>query len=121
LAISLAALLPLAQAHCMWMPLQARAAAAESSCHGCCESAPAHDAQPAGPIECPCFQLPPSTIPATSVAAPPSGPVVATFDATVAAIARTDIPAPTPASDVGSPPLPIATGAHGLRAPPLSA
>ena len=121
LALALSALLPLVQAHCMFMPLEARAAAAEAPSHGCCDSAPAQDTAPCGPTECACFQLPPSTVPAvTAATAPTAGPPLAVLDATTAATPRPGSSAPAIAPDVGSAPLPIAVHAHGLRAPPLS-
>jgi hypothetical protein len=120
LAITLSALLPMVQSHCMWMPFEARAAAAQPSSHGCCESAPAQDAQPCSPTDCSCFQLPPSTIPASSLVSPPLPSIAVVLDRTIVDAAQPSTRAPAPAVDVGSPPLPVALDALGSRAPPLS-
>lgn len=129
LAILLAALLPLEQAHCLFMPLQAgptQCAPASTGAmdHSCCAPSPAPAAQPQhgeGPTACPCFDLPSGTVPQSVVATPhllSSQVVLFTMSSLAAPRAAT---APAPALDVGTPPVPIAVDAHGLRAPPLSA
>jgi hypothetical protein len=128
LAISIALLLPIEQAHCAWMGVQksvAATAASAPAAHACCapaaETAPAP--QPAKtPQACVCEQLPPGALPnllhgaqapAAASIAMPAAPAVIAPVATVTAT--------VPVLDVGSPPLPDDPGAHGLRAPPASA
>lgn len=127
LAVVLAALLPLEQAHCLWMaPASGKAAcapASESSDHSCCAPAPNTGPQhQSAPSDCPCIQLPSGTLPAAT--APtwlPASQLVAWVEVTTFLTAEPAVSAPAPALDVGSPPLLIAVDAHGLRAPPLSA
>ena len=83
LALSVAALVPLALGHCALMPLQAPAAAIEAGHHDdgdddCCpESAPSHEpASPLDPCCCDHIQLPAAATPASvSVDTPRSIPM----------------------------------------------
>lgn len=126
-AVLLAVLLPLEQAHCLLMPLQARVnpapCAAPAPDHSCCGPARAAQPQPTkSPDACPCIQLPAGTVPPAVDTNPKqvsSGLVGLTWTSLLAAPRAAAAPAPAP--DIGSPPLPIACDAHGLRAPPLSA
>ena len=128
LAALLAVLLPLEQAHCLWMGLGAPARTATASAmpmkadHSCCRGHAGHRGGPAP--ECACLQLPQAAMPhAVSIGAPPAAPLAC---AVVVALAF-DPPAPDrgaarggPPPDAGSAPLPILPAAHGLRAPPLA-
>ena len=127
-AVLLAVLLPIEQAHCLLMPLQAVAtqsprASSGAMGHGCCVPSPA--AQPEhgkAPAACPCIELPAGTVPQVIAAAPqPISPELAVLVGTTLLAAPRAALAPAPAPDIGSPALPIACDAHGLRAPPLSA
>jgi hypothetical protein len=121
-SLLLAALLPLGQAHCLWMS-GARAATCERStaaAHSCCAPAATRPAPPpaAGGESCPCFELPEATTPSTSTVPRPEA-------ATLAVAADEPVPpGPAPAlapwtpPDTGPPPSRAASGAHGLRAPP---
>jgi hypothetical protein len=70
-----------------------------------------------------CEQLPPGALPSTFLSGATAPTVTSIAMLTVpsviapVAIVTTTVPAP----DVGSPPLPDDPGAHGLRAPPVSA
>jgi hypothetical protein len=123
-AVMLAALLPLQQAHCLWMSrMTPVAAATHGKCHsGCCAaSTGTHQQHRAGRPECPCLELPSSTLPAAVPApAPPmAAPLAVSATATILATQPT-ITAYAPVVELGSPPLPIDCSAHGLRAPPLA-
>jgi hypothetical protein len=131
LAAALALLLPLEQAHCAWMGFQRHAApvtASSASGHECCSSrAASRQDQPAHPERdatgCVCEALPAGTLPLviTARAEAPSAAVLAipTAKAVIAPVSVVRQTAPAP--DVGSSPLPDDPGAHGLRAPPVSA
>jgi len=128
LAVALAVLLPLEQAHCLWMPSPSMAnpcAPVQSAMdHGCCAAAqPAKAASHRHePSRCPCIQLPSGTLPAATVQASSPTAQPAAVSGTHALPALSEfVPALAPAPDVGSPPLPVGCGAHSLRAPPLSA
>jgi len=124
-ALLLAVLMPLEQAHCLWMGVGARPAAAHAAAplHACCAArAAAHGGAHARTLPpCLCDQLPAGSLPAAIAAPAPTVagvalPPAVAFLAEPAAV-RTDV---DPALDVGSPPLPDDPGAHGLRAPPNS-
>ncbi len=124
LAVSLALLIPLEQAHCAWMGLERHAAAASMpSGHACCAPKPAVPCQstPAAP-DCACMQLPAASLPA-AIDSPqlPTTTTIAVLAAVTVVVPVNTLEAPAPALDIGSPPLPIDLGAHGLRAPPRSA
>lgn len=134
-ALSVALLLPLEQAHCGWMGVQkpaalaaVAAAATTTAAHACC--APVSAAQPTpeqspakAPQACICEQLPLGSLPSI-LGSGANAPTVASIAMLIvpAVIAPVSIVTATvPALDVGSPPLPADPGAHGLRAPPVSA
>ena len=126
-AALLAVLMPLEQAHCAWMALEKRAPATTrnvSSEHDCCAPTAPSQSQPTEtPAGCPCVQLPLGSLPA-SIASVQVLPTVTSAITLALAPAISPVlttEAPAPALDVGSPPLPVDLGAHGLRAPPLSA
>ena len=131
IAVMLAVLLPLEQAHCAFMGLQRHVtpvAATAPTGHECCESPPAsapghHPTPESVPQGCSCAQLPVVTLPAAVTVASDAPPVTSIAMLTVpVVIAPVSIVTETvPALDVGSPPLPDDPGAHGLRAPPISA
>ena len=130
LAVALAVLLPLEQAHCMWMGLQKGStpvSAAKASVHPCCARAAAQAAgrarQQGADTPCNCPQLPSVVLPGLVKVAPAHTstltfvvPTLATPGAPVSCVTETVL-----APIVGSPPLPATRGAHGLRAPPVSA
>ena len=122
LATLLALLMPLEQAHCAWMGLEQQASAASMpASHECCAPA-APEQEPSGNCpDCSCLQLPSASVPAQvgSLDIPTCSPV--TVVASTTGIPLSNRQAPAPALDVGSPPLSVDLGAHGLRAPPLSA
>jgi len=129
LAVLLALLLPLEQAHCVWMGLQQHAGpgtGSSASAHACCaKSASARPANPQkAPTVCNCIQLPVVTLPG-GIAVVGEAPAAASFlTAMIAGLITAPIAvaaAVTPSVDVGSPPLLPASGAHGLRAPPIPA
>lgn len=131
IAISLALLLPIELAHCVWMgfPSTAPAGRVPSAAHACCRAAansrPAQPAaSPTAPRSCTCIQLPVVTLPSpTALAAPSIGAML--FMATapmrvptpIVALVTTLSRAPV----LGSPPCRADLDAHGMRAPPLSA
>jgi hypothetical protein len=127
LALLLVALLPLGPAQCVCTTLgrgMAQASAAAPACHKACCSAPRHGAPAQAPRDCPCTHVTASDPPAAvsvAIQAPqaPTFLAFAVLDPLAPAAART--PETPPALDVGSPPLPVDPGAHGLRAPPVSA
>ncbi|MFI5372219.1 MAG: hypothetical protein ACHQ52_11740 [Candidatus Eisenbacteria bacterium] len=141
LAVSIALLLPIEQAHCAWMGAQpsARTVVAHAVTtttvavpHACCAAAsafePAAASRPAPaperiPQACVCEQLPPGALPNAFLHGAPAPTVTSIATLTVpAVIAPVAVVTTTiPALDVGSPPLPDDPGAHGLRAPPVSA
>lgn len=128
LAILLALLLPLEQAHCVWMGLQSQGVRQSSTLggHACCAKASSSRNAPGeqrktSPAACTCIQLPPVTLP--SLDAPIGGaPVVAMlmlFSIEWSAPRSTD--SVESVSHSGSPPLPVRPRSHGLRAPPILA
>ncbi len=131
LAAVLALLLPLEQAHCVWMGFEKHAAPVATSAptgHECCESpsspAPDHHKQPAGKSHgCVCEQIPTAALPTLFTAGTEAPSVTSIAMLTVpSVIAQVSIVTETvPALDVGSSPLLNDPGAHGLRAPPVSA
>jgi hypothetical protein len=134
-AVMLAALLPLEQAHCMWMGFpkaaptattSAQAPSANSAMHACCAAAakaaaksPARQARPA----CLCVQLPLVTLSAAAHAPAPiaASVVVIVPPAADAAITLAASRERVGLPEFGSPPTPAAPRAHGLRAPPAIA
>jgi len=131
LAAALAVLVPLEQAHCMWMGLEKHAAPVATAAHTgheCCDSpaSPAtdHHEQPAGTSHgCLCELLPAAALPPAIIAAPhtPSATPIAVVSVSLGlAPASIDTEAAS-ALDIGSPPPLDDPGAHGLRAPPVSA
>lgn len=128
LAVTLAVLMPLEQAHCLWMAPKAAAESSEAAAcggsdHSCCAPTPSEpQQQDTAPSSCPCIQLPSATLPAVTMPTHiPTVQVLAILQMANLFAAAQAAPAPILALDVGSPPLPIACDAHGLRAPPLSA
>lgn len=127
LAALLAVVMPLEQAHCAWMGLENRASAVTCNApskHDCCAPTAPSQSQPTkAPANCPCLQLPPASLPAgiTSAQVFPTATSAVALTAAVAINPIALIEEPAPALDVGGPPLPVDLGAHGLRAPPLSA
>jgi hypothetical protein len=126
LAALLAVLMPLEQAHCAWMGLGNHASAVARNApsnHDCCAPAQSSCPQPTkAPANCPCVELPQASLPAGVAPAQlitAASAVLLTLAPAITLDATID--APAPALDVGSPPLPVDLGAHGLRAPPLSA
>lgn len=128
LAVALAVLPPLEQAHCAAMAAQHDAAHAACTRHACCTSAAASAAKaaPARPASagdrpsvCVCGQLPVVTLPSVPATAdaPSTIPVALPADSPVLPPAG-GFPERLPTLDIGSPPLPDDPGAHGLRAPP---
>lgn len=129
LAATLALLLPLEQVYCACMGSPAQPTSVTSRAgHECCgPAAPSgteqHSRPGQAPHTCTCPQLAVAAVPAIigdSLQVPALTPLaVLTVPATSAQVsfdAET-----TPALDVGSPSLPDDPGAHGLRAPPVSA
>ena len=121
-ALLLAALLPLGQAHCLWMPT-ARAATCERStsvAHSCCAPAATRPARPpaTGGESCPCFELPEATTPSTSTLPRPEAGTAAPVAGEPAPPGLAPELAPGNPPDSGPPPPRAASGAHGLRAPP---
>jgi hypothetical protein len=126
MALLLAVLLPLAQAHCVVMGAPEAPGSARGPMkadHSCCAPAPAASPEHAKPADsCPCLQLPPGTLPQAVLAAPTTPAALFALVATAtSALTVAVAEAPAPALDIGSPPLPDDPGAHGLRAPPHSA
>lgn len=129
LAAALALLLPLEQLHCACAGSQTSTApVASHEEHGCCDSPSSsagdhhsHDQQ--APHGCVCPEMAPIPVLAPGVVvldAPTVTPLAVLTVPTV--IAPASIVTETiPALDVGSSPLPDDPGAHGLRAPPVTA
>jgi hypothetical protein len=127
LATVLALLLPLEQAHCLWMGLGALTQAAAPMAkmagdHSCCRG-PAASHGPAQAPECACLKLPTAAVPYPIVVASPR-PLPVLFamlvpSPGVAPAAWTT--APLPAPDVGGPPPLASPRALASRAPPLCA
>ena len=128
IAISLALLLPIELAHCVWMgvPQQGvRGAAATSVAHACCRvAARTHSAPPASstmPGTCTCIQLPFVTLPSPVVVDTPTievGNCSATVHEPLLAPSPRIATVLDPAPVFGSPPHGGESHAHGLRAPP---
>jgi hypothetical protein len=121
LALALAAALPLAQAHCMFMgaPVPDRTRVAPMAAdHSCCKL-PASDAPARDEDGCPCLQIPPATLSVVvTLVAPSPGGLVAMLPAAAptvmphgASMRVTDLPG-TPFTSSH----PIAP--HPLRGPP---
>ena len=114
-----AALAPLGQTRCATLAVAARACTAAVTHHACC-----HAPAPARPLrgECCDVHLPPGSLPAgVTLATSPATSLLAALPAAPLLPEPASAAAPAAVPDRGSPPLPIAPGAHGLRAPPLSA
>ena len=131
-AILLAVLVPLSQAHCLWMgfrePPAAATVARAVGCHACCPAAlpeaPAEAPMPADRAipQCPCLELPTGSLPINpSILPAPAASLLATVVAVPSIPSTETIEAPAPALDVGVPRTAPIVGAHGLRAPPLPA
>ena len=136
LATVLAVLMPLESAHCAFMGFERHSApthTAAATSHECCEAPGAatndHAAKPdrsgVDPCSssCTCFQLP-AGVPASAITqfdAPISTTSLIVSGNTLIDAPRSITVERVPALDVGSPPLPDDPGAHGLRAPPVSA
>ena len=129
LAAALALLLPLEQLHCTCMGSQTHMAPVASHAEGGCCNSPApcgtdHRSQPQqAPHSCTCPSMIAGVVPAVvtaSTEAPTVTPLaVLTVSVVIAPVST--LTKTAPALDVGSPPLPDDPGAHGLRAPPVSA
>jgi hypothetical protein len=130
LAVSLAVLLPLEQAHCAWMGLEKSASRSSGKMlpgHECCRSLatsmPHRGPSPKAPAPgCMCEQLPKGALP-SAVLLDSDTPSVTAFmlPAVAAVLSPVSIVTETvPALDVGCSPPPHATAAHGLRAPPAT-
>jgi hypothetical protein len=130
LAISLAVLLPLEQAHCAWMGLEksaSRSSGAMSPGHECCRSLgssmPHRGPQPKTTSPgCMCEQLPKGALPSAVLLDTDASSVTAFVLPTVASVLSpvSMVTETVPALDVGCIPPPHATSAHGLRAPPAT-
>jgi hypothetical protein len=124
-AVLLAALMPLEQAHCAFMGLgQHAVGSTNADCpgHTCCAPKAASERSPAkAPADRDCVQSPPGAIPSGIVSTVVPAATFATIPSAPTTVPAASVDAPASALDVGSPPLPIDPGAHGLRAPPLSA
>ena len=133
LAVLLAVLMPLEQAHCMGMSVAPGAAgstcgAGKASSRACCAKSPAGrtashaccaKSAPPKTSDCPCLKLPPAATPAAQVTPlVPPGLVLAVpgGEHSVAVPERTVAFAPR--MDAGPAPPLLCLGAHGLRAPP---
>ena len=132
IAFSLALLLPIELAHCVWMGVPRSTTAgpmATSLSHACCRAAanarqgqPASSSTPAS--HCTCIQLPLVTLPS-----PIAAGTLALNVATILPAAQEALQAPSdPIMDAhervllfGSPPCCAESAAHGLRAPPILA
>ena len=128
LALTLAAVLPLAQAHCAFMRtpgpdrlvsmIPASAGGPASVDHSCC-TLPKSDAPPSTDKGCPCLQIPPATLSAAvTLVAPSPGGLVAMLPAASpvvmphrATMRITDSPGTPPNSS-------ILVDPHPLRGPP---
>lgn len=131
LAATLAVLLPLQHLLCACMGPQGHAApiaVSSNSGHECCETTPQcgakHHSQPERvPHSCTCVQtaaVAMAPVSVASVVAPTVAPLaVLTVPAVIAPVSF--VTETAPALDVGSSRLPVDPGAHGLRAPPVSA
>ncbi len=136
IAAALALLMPVESAHCPFMgckehpaPTPSETAASRECCvspgavtsgHASTSDRPDRDACPWG---CACFRLP-SAIPASAielVAAPIPTTALIVFGNTRIVFIPTITIRRVPALDVGRPSLPDDPGAHGRRAPPVSA
>ena len=131
-AILLAVLVPLSQAHCLWMAFGEQPTSVSLAqgvgCHACCPAAlPDSPAEAPTPSDraipkCPCFELPTGSLPLNPSALPaPAAPLPATVVAVPSIPSTETVDAPAPALDVGVPRTTPIVGAHGLRAPPLPA
>ncbi len=128
IAISLALLLPIELAHCVWMGIPqhvAQGTAATSVAHACCRAAAnGRPASPTAPRGCTCIQLPVVTLPSHVTVDAPTIDVGICF-ATAQELSLVPIPrivaAPDRAPLSGSPPRGAESHAHGLRAPPTPA
>lgn len=132
LAVSLALLLPLELAHCVWMGMPSTASAGKvsaSAAHACCRAAatsgPARPASsPAAARACTCIQLPIVTLPSPPAVEAPSLGAVHFLMATPACVPAPVVPAVTAnvrAPGVDRPPYRADLNAHGMRAPPITA
>lgn len=132
LALSLAVGFSLGDLHCAWMAVSSHgpevaAAAAPAPGHACCKSsaAPAPAAPSPADDDAPCCGC--KTVPAWTLPSVASPAIEAPATSVVAVLAPTAFAVPLPPAmrilplpDTGSPPRPVPTGAHGLRAPPTT-
>jgi hypothetical protein len=133
LALSLAVGFSLGDLHCAWMAVSSHgaevvaAAAAPAPGHACCKSSAATTPAAPSPADddspcCGCQTVPAWTLPSAAspaLVAPATAPVVAVATITFAVplpLATWTLPLPA----TGSPPRPVESGAHGLRAPPTT-
>lgn len=131
LALALAVLPPLEQAHCAAMAAERTARSlpgAMDASHACCrDGASAGTRRAASPARAPicqgCQELPSVTLSggAAGLAGLPAPALVAPLPAPLRAAPAPRAAVIAPAPDVGSPAPPVDPGAHGLRAPPRSA
>ena len=131
IAISLALLLPIELAHCVWMGIPqhvVQGTAATSVAHACCRAAanarPASPSSPSSPRTCTCIQLPLVTLPSHVTVGAPTIDLVtclATAHETLPVLIPRIVAAPDRAPLLGSPPRGAQSHAHGLRAPPIHA
>ena len=136
LAAALALIIPLESAHCAFMRFEKRAVPGDTDAtasHECCASAETATTAPTSNSNrasddacssgCACFQLP-AGIPTSAIAqidTPLSATSLILPSSTSFSAPRATSVNRVAALDVGNPALPDDPGAHGLRAPPVSA
>ena len=119
LSALVAAIVPLQQAHGIWMPIQAQETASAPAqaccipCQGCSEAQ-----QQESSSVCECNDLAVRTMSAASRLLPPSYLAMSKV-ASGWLLGPTHASLPAPDLDIGSSPLPADPSLHGLRAPPL--
>jgi len=128
IAISLALLLPIELAHCVWMgfpPHGVQGTAAASVAHACCRAAAnAPPASPSAPRTCTCIQLPVVTLPNHVTVDVPTidvGTSLATAHETLPVPIPRIVAAPIHVPLLANRPHGAQSHAHGLRAPPIPA
>ena len=119
LATLLALAVPLEMTRCVGIGLEPRAARSMPASHACCVPGSPEQHVPDGcDPDCSCLRLPSAPVPAkvSLLHTPSHCPATVVASMTVIPLSsRQTLPR---ALDLGSPPLPIDLGAHGLRAPP---
>src|SRR6516162_3756389 len=119
IAVLLAVVIPLEQAHCVWMGL-AQAVPAPSPIpgagHNCCAPSAPRPQPSRSSTDCVCITLPPLSLPVSGISATALLPLscLAVPQAPSDPMAGL-VAAPHAALEFGSPPLPVDPGAHGLR------